>query len=393
MKSHLILSRQHPLKSTKLVAVLLVAFLALCAVGIVSSTAQSTQKGERELEDKIPKHLPIKVKVKNSEKVKDLNNDQWMRDVEIEVQNTGDKPIYYLRLSLYFVDVTLESGAQLGFPIDYGNPQFVDFEKRATSQDVPLRPGETYVYQFSKRWAGRWEKFKVNRQLPHPKKIGLQFEVLSYGDGTGFVSTGGTPVPNKQESNSECGTQNKAAANLKAIQATLPHRPPIARFQLASFLTGRVPAGNFFALHPTSPIPGMPSIQSGICCPSTSCFNLKLTLGGNCFCEDELGDPPLEAGSAACGTVGSICGTQGTNQFICDDNEHTCTSFFIIPCITPTPTPTTTPTPDPTPPPSCDPPEATQPNGTCIPFGPCPPVGTRGWLCDPRRMTPVRALA
>lgn len=214
MRPHAILARLRHLKLTMLVAVLLVAFLALCAVGFVSSRAQSTPKEERELEDKIPKHLPLKIKVKNSEKVKDLNNDQWMHDIEIEVQNTGDKPIYYLRLSLYFVDVKLESGAQLGFPIDYGNPQFVDFEKRATSQDVPLRPGETYVYQFSKRWAGRWEKFKVKRQLPHPKKIGLQFEVLSYGDGTGFASTGGTPVPNKQGSSSECGTQNKAATNL-----------------------------------------------------------------------------------------------------------------------------------------------------------------------------------
>src|SRR4028118_1708036 len=91
MNSHTNLSRLRNLKVTMLVA--LVAFLALCAVGIVSSTAQSMQKEERELEDKIPKHLPLKIKVKN------LNNEKWARDVEVEVTNTGDKPIYHLSLS------------------------------------------------------------------------------------------------------------------------------------------------------------------------------------------------------------------------------------------------------------------------------------------------------
>jgi hypothetical protein len=382
MKSHKILFRLQHLKPTIVSVVLLAAFAAVCAVGIVSSTAQSTQKEDRELEDKIPKHLPIKVKVKNIEKVKNLNNDQWMRDVEIEVQNISDKPIYYLRLSLYFVDVKLESGNELGFPIGYGNPQFVDFDKRATLQDVPLRPGETYIYQFSKRWAGRWEKFKITHKLPHPKKIGLQFEILSYGDGTGFVGTGGVMVPNPQTSNSQCDDQRKNGAVLGAIQETLPDRPRPRQFQLVSFLPANFLPVNFSVADLSEP-PGTPSIQSGICCPSTSCFYLKLTLGGNCFCEDELGDPPLEANSTACGTSGGSCGTQGVRQFICSDNEHTCTTYFINSCAAPTPTPTpattATPTPSPTP---CDPDSGTQPNPSCHPFGPCPPQGTRGWICD-----------
>jgi hypothetical protein len=353
---------------------MLVAFFILCGVGIATSTAQSTQKEERELEDKIPKHLPIKVKVKSLEKVKDLNNDQWMRDVEIEVQNTGDKPIYYLRLSLYFMDVKLDSGHKLGFPMGYGNPQFVDFDKQALPQDVPLRPGEVYTYQFSKRWAGRWEKFKATHKLPHPKKIGLQFEILSYGDGTGFVGTGGMMVPNPQSSNSKCDTQRKDGAAFKGTQETLPDRPRATQFQFVSFLPANFLPVNFSVAGLSEPSSGAPSIQSGICCPSTSCFYLKLTLGGNCFCEDELGDPPLEANSTACGTSGGSCGTQGVQQFICSDNEHACTTYFINSCIAPPPTPT--PTPTPTPKPCATPDPATKPNPSCQPFGPCPPQGT-----------------
>src|ERR1041384_4154349 len=89
--------------------ILLSSFLVLlCGVGIVSSTAQDQPSEEREIEDRIPKHLPIKVTMKNLEKVKDLKNDNWARDVEIEVMNTGTKPIYYLRLTLYFVDIKLD---------------------------------------------------------------------------------------------------------------------------------------------------------------------------------------------------------------------------------------------------------------------------------------------
>src|SRR5947209_4753818 len=69
----------------------------LINITLTSSTAQSE---ERVLEDTIPKHLPIKVKIKKEKEkaFKDLKNEKWLRDFELEVTNTGDKPIYYLGL-------------------------------------------------------------------------------------------------------------------------------------------------------------------------------------------------------------------------------------------------------------------------------------------------------
>ena len=87
MNTHSIFSHFQNLKSAVLATILLASFLILCVVGIVSSTAQSPQKAERELEDEIPKHLPIKIKVKH------LNNEKWTRDLEVEVKNTSNKPI------------------------------------------------------------------------------------------------------------------------------------------------------------------------------------------------------------------------------------------------------------------------------------------------------------
>jgi hypothetical protein len=200
MKTHLISRVQH-LKPTILAAVLLVAFVAVCAVGIVSSAAQSTQMEERELDDKIPKHLPIKVKVKN------LNSEKWTRDIEIEITNTGVKPIYYLRLGLLFVDVKGESGNDLSFTFRYGRPELYVIENRANPEDIPIQPGETYVIRSPQGLVAGWEKFRAKYKKSHPKKLAIEFHALNYGDGTGFETLGGLPVLQPRASKSSCGGQ------------------------------------------------------------------------------------------------------------------------------------------------------------------------------------------
>src|SRR6185503_20775947 len=61
------------------------------------------QEEERQLEDLIPKHVPIKIKIKKEKEAgfKDLKNEQWGREFELEVTNTGTKPIYSLYLSVW----------------------------------------------------------------------------------------------------------------------------------------------------------------------------------------------------------------------------------------------------------------------------------------------------
>ena len=45
---------------------------------------------QKEMGIGVPKHIPIKIKVKN------LNNEKWANDLEVEITNKSDKPIYYL---------------------------------------------------------------------------------------------------------------------------------------------------------------------------------------------------------------------------------------------------------------------------------------------------------
>jgi hypothetical protein len=180
-----------PLKfrpAAPLIALLLFALVS--AVGLVSGTAQSAQE-ERELEDRIPKHLPIQVKVKN------LNARKWTSEIEVEVKNTGDKPIYFLMFSIFFVDVKMENGDDIGFPLVYGRPELYSIDNRAATEDVPIRPGETHVFKAPGPLAEGWEKFRAKRDMAHPKKIGLRFRALNHGDGTGFRTTGGIPAPKR----------------------------------------------------------------------------------------------------------------------------------------------------------------------------------------------------
>lgn len=195
-------------------AVLLLAFLvsaaAFSVIGFVSSTAQSPQQEEekeRELKDEIPKHVPIQVKVKN------LTNKKWTGELEVEVKNTGDKPIYFLMFTLFFVDVKIENGDDIAFPFRYGRTELASMESRATPGDGPIRPGETYVFKAPKSLANNWEKFRAGRNFAHPKKIGLRFHHLSHGDGTGFRNTGGTPYPKARASNSACRQERQSVAS------------------------------------------------------------------------------------------------------------------------------------------------------------------------------------
>src|SRR5438270_12982326 len=89
---------------------LLLFFLFVAAVFLIQGVltlgvAQSTE--ERELKDKTPTHVPIKIKIKaEKEKLfKDVTNENWLRDLEIEVTNTGNKPIYYIGLTIEMTEV------------------------------------------------------------------------------------------------------------------------------------------------------------------------------------------------------------------------------------------------------------------------------------------------
>jgi hypothetical protein len=232
--------------------VLLLSVVCLAAIFLINGTLGmgSAQSEGRVLEDTIPKHLPIKVKIKKEKEqaFKDVKNEKWMRDFELEVTNTGDKPIYFLDFVVTMPEITAPDGSNMAFPIQYGRIELGNMGSKATPDDIPIKPGETYVLKAYDSSVQGWDNFRKHHNKPDAKKLTLNFQMLSFGDGTGFWTTGGIPFPEKPKENSGLGSceqeQNKSGPILTEQRLAFVHRPTNfsgdilpANFLLANFLS------------------------------------------------------------------------------------------------------------------------------------------------------------
>jgi hypothetical protein len=136
----------------------------------------------------IPAHLPLKVTVKN------VNSKRWAHDFEVEVTNTGAKPIYFLSLYLILPEINGLMGNRVGFWLKYGRAELLDFSAPLESDDVPLFSGEKYTLRIPEGSANGWDYLREKEGRPEPKAMKLTFQELNFGDGTGYSATSGEPV-------------------------------------------------------------------------------------------------------------------------------------------------------------------------------------------------------
>ena len=150
---------------------------------------------ERSLEDQIPKNVPVKIKIrKEKEKAfKDLKNEKWARDFELEVTNTGNKPIYELYV-LLITDIKATAGYRVLTTLYYGRSELGTISTLATRDDIPIMPGESTILKIDPGQIEAWEIKTREEHRPFPKKIQIKFQVLSFGDGTGY-GPGGIALP------------------------------------------------------------------------------------------------------------------------------------------------------------------------------------------------------
>lgn len=241
------------------------------------------------MEDRVPNHLPIKIKVKN------LQNEHWLRDLEIEVTNKATKPIYYLKISVSMPEIT-DGGREMGYMLRYGRTALLDFTNPVLPDDVPIKPGETIVLKCPESdWRG-WENYAVKHDLPklEPKKVKIMFHSLNFGDGTGFAGTRGTPMPNPRVVSFL--EEQKNWENVLAPTNSLSNNFTGFSLQRASFLLPST-ANAKLSLH-------------GVCCPdgtATYCNFMKdIPDGAQCAC----GSIDWTEEDLNCGDIYSKCGEQ-----------------------------------------------------------------------------------
>src|SRR5437867_2968462 len=170
----------------------------------VANFRRQQAKEEREVEDKIPKHVPIKIKLKaDKEKAfKDMSNENWQRDFELEVTNTSNKPIYFLELWISYPEVISELGHRVGAPLRYGRTDFMNSGTLSVPTDVPIPPGGSYLFKIPESDQKGWMAHKIKENRRDPKKIEIIFVQLDFGDGTGFDGVSAKPYPYEKDKSS-----------------------------------------------------------------------------------------------------------------------------------------------------------------------------------------------
>jgi hypothetical protein len=177
---------------------MIITFLKHCAafflIIIASATAAVGQDLSPRLISKVPKHLPLKIAIA------DGGGENVLNDLSIKVTNSGEKPIYYLK---FFVS-TLEdfrspNGRQYVFPLKYGRNELVTFTEKATTADIPLNLNESVTFNVNRNEIRNFNETLKQNFRAAPARYQLEFQFLSFGDGTGFWGDKGSAFPSKKQ--------------------------------------------------------------------------------------------------------------------------------------------------------------------------------------------------
>jgi hypothetical protein len=387
MKLHRIIS----LQSSKLLVVstsLLALFVVLCAVGVVSSTAQSEK--ERKFEDLTSERLPIKIKIR-AEKEKafrDLKNKNWARDLEIEVKNTGSKPIYYMVMNIIMRDVLVQ-GYPLVFQLRYGRPELVYLTTALQSDDVPILPGQSITLKVPEKKVKAYEKARDAEQRADPKRVEFDPQFINFGDGTGLVGPHGQPIPDPARKQSQHAPSpqrwpaaESPASEVRAVDSPSMFIKTLHSTQPASFLrVNFYPKEEVSTANATSPVP-------------CNCQNSNDCMWGQfgyaaCACDNPNHFDAIVPAGFCTNSFGSCFRTETiTDSCETQDNGTVYSQFqrsaglgcaIGDPTPTPTPAPSPSPSPQPSPSPSCDP--NTRPNNTNCYCGPLTFSDAYTWFC------------
>ncbi|HEV2864002.1 MAG TPA: VCBS repeat-containing protein [Pyrinomonadaceae bacterium] len=352
---------------------LLFSAVAVFGFGVARSQREETPADERRFEDTVAAHVPVKLKLRNEQKLKDLKNKGWARDFEVEVKNTGTKPIYFLQLTLAFPEPELNIlGHRQALTMSYGRSRIGIPGNVAEPDDVPILPGETITLKLKEKEARAYEMFRDSEGRPDPKKVEIEVVYVFFGDGTAFIGRKGK---------FESWPTKKRSENAPRPPGPAGGCKPSPRFQTAAS-----PGRYFKAFDPTRPasllrVNFYPPEEEAAPAPAPrrddcGCQSLQGCVWGtlgdpSCPCdEDFVSEIIAVVFGGGCANSGARCWQVITQSKPCptrfngvqtctwdDPTGGTCFETDPTPTPTPFPTPSSTPpsTPTPTPPPCSSP--------------------------------------
>ncbi len=135
---------------------------------------------ERKLYNGVPPQLPLRFDIKN------VTSERWIHDLEIEVTNVSDKPIYYMDMYVFPVGFKSPEGHRIAYWLKYGRVKLINYAEPLQPDDVPIKPGGKHTFKVSESDAKGWDAFRRQENRAEPTKLELQFQRINFGDGTGF---------------------------------------------------------------------------------------------------------------------------------------------------------------------------------------------------------------
>lgn len=330
------------LLSASLILMFALALLYKGAAGPIKAQQSPSAQQERQIENTIPKHVPLDIQIrKEKEKAwKDLKNEKWARDFELEIKNTGEKPIYTFSLLIFF-DVPTDFETELIAPITYGRPEISDPRAQPTDDDVPIKPGESMIFKVHPNILLAWDKGYRENGWRLPTKVRIKLGSVTFGDGTGLMFDKGAPYPRSSPKTSQRNSFGSPARGKRdMVNWRSATKGPI---QTQGCIT-RLPAGllpvNYFARSSESAALDYEVQMSGCespCDPRVSRFVLK------CHGCAEQNDPAYDESGP--------CARLVLRSFNCTIPEtgvvYMCTVADPVLCEAEPPPPPPTPTPTP----------------------------------------------
>lgn len=153
-----------------------------------ASNVFSQNQVEQRIINTIPSKVPLKVKIINGEMSTPLD------EMEIRVTNSGDKPIYFIQLSMASAEEFAPRNRVGLTSFQIGNSELGDFaisqslieEKKKRSE--PFEPGATRIFRVDKKLVGPFWDLMNEKGYSNSARIVLQLNILTFADGTGYMT-------------------------------------------------------------------------------------------------------------------------------------------------------------------------------------------------------------
>src|SRR6185503_6320575 len=202
-----------------------------------------------------------------------------------------------------------------------------------------INPGESVSLKIHPSMLNAWDYKRKKENRPLPKRLEVKFQFLSFGDGTGYVGSGATPLPRAVQ---EEGGSAACPPSFQIDAFGWNEAPPGS--SLSKLLAFNLPAAvspvNFLIASELETNTSSASLFDS-CCPGVNCSMLTHSFDRTC-----VNCPPQNrVGLAICSNPDATCLEAIFGAFECymppyDVDPFTCQKLDLDSCGTsPTPSP------------------------------------------------------